>query len=260
VNSIPDFFVSESDHDFSNDPNITWLDPQIVEARNTIYRLCTRELRGMTFCMYEIGRRTSGGCRVLEVGMGTGHFTRWLTEVSAPGTTIYSFDFSWPIIEKAKVNAGGLPGVTLFRANAREELPFQASIFDIVFIRLAPLGRREVPKVQAGFELLKPGGWYFDAGWEQEQFEIPPTEWALQHGYESAEFHGWQYYRVQSEEEYIASQAEQKHPMHPLAMQKGGTVIDASKEMRFDSRNNQVSGRAILKMTQEHVLIAQKPA
>jgi SAM-dependent methyltransferase len=257
VNGIPDFFVSESDHDFSDDPNIIWLDSQIVKARDTVYRLCTRELKGMTFCMHEMGRRTSKGCRVLEVGMGTGHFTQWLTEVSEPGTAIYAFDFSWPIIEKAKVNTGGLPGVTIFRANAREALPFQASVFDVVFVRLAPLGPHGVSNVQVGFELLKPGGWYFGAGWQKERFETPPTEWAVQHGYETAEYHSWQYRRVQSKEEYMAWQTEQKHL---LAMRESGKAIDTSERMRFDSRCNQGSGRDILKMTQEHVLIAQKPA
>lgn len=66
VDGIPDFFLSESGHDFSRDPNSTWLEPHIVEARETVCRHCTRELAGMTFCMHEIGRRTSTGCRVLE--------------------------------------------------------------------------------------------------------------------------------------------------------------------------------------------------
>lgn len=257
MDDIPDFFVSESEHDFSADPNIIWLDPQIVEARDTVYRLCTRELKGMTFCMREMGRRTSQGCRVLEVGMGTGHFTRWLAEVAAPGTAIYAFDFSWPIIEKAKANIGESPGVTLFRANAREGLPFQAGIFDIVFIRLAPLGQHGVPNVQAGFELLKPGGWYFGAGWEQERYETPPTEWAVQHGYASAEFHEWQYRRLQSDQEYTAWQTEQKGL---LAMRESGKAIDTSERTRVDSGCNQGTGGGVFKMTQEHVLIVQKPA
>lgn len=255
MNGIPDFFVSESEHDFGDDPNIIWLDPQTVEARDTVYRLCARELRGMTYCLHEMGRRTSGGCRVLEVGMGTGHFTGWLAEVSEPDTAIYAFDFSWPIIEKAKVNLRELSGVTLFRANAREGLPFQAGAFDIVFVRLAPLGPRGVPNVQAGFELLKPGGWYFGAGWEKERYETPPTEWAIQHGYERAEYHEWQYRRVQSEEEYLARQIEQQQLW---AVQHSGKVIGASERMRFDARCNQNSGRVMV-MTQEHVLIAQKP-
>ena len=68
VGGIPDFLISEGEHDFIDEPNKTWLDPEIVEARDTAYRLCARELKGMAFCMQEISRRTSAGCRVLEVG------------------------------------------------------------------------------------------------------------------------------------------------------------------------------------------------
>ena len=46
LNGIPDFFVSESEHDFSNDPNIIWLDPQIVEARDTILPTMYARLKG----------------------------------------------------------------------------------------------------------------------------------------------------------------------------------------------------------------------
>ena len=66
VDGIPDFFISESERDAIDDPNKTWLIPEIVEARNTEYRLRTRELRGMAFCVREIGQRTGAGCRVLE--------------------------------------------------------------------------------------------------------------------------------------------------------------------------------------------------
>ena len=46
--------------------------------------------------MEEISKRTFPGCRILEVGMGTGHFTQWLSEVSDTDTVVYAFDFSWP--------------------------------------------------------------------------------------------------------------------------------------------------------------------
>ena len=36
VNGIADFFVSESGDDLRDDPNIVWLDPKIVEARDTV--------------------------------------------------------------------------------------------------------------------------------------------------------------------------------------------------------------------------------
>jgi len=254
MNGVPDFFISESDHDFSEDPNVIWLDRKIVEARDTVYRLCARELKGMTFCMNEMGRRASKGCRVLEVGTGTGHFTRWLTEVSEQSTEIYTFDFSWPIIEKATINTAGLPGVTLLRANAREGLPFQGEVFDMVFIRLAPLGPRGMPNVQAAFELLKPGGWYFEAGWAPTRYETPPTEWAMQHGYENAEYHEWQYRRLQSEEEYLAWQIEQGSLVAMIERRK---AVDQNEKKMVDSGCHH--GNGILKMTQEHVLIAQKP-
>ena len=256
-NGIPDFYISESEHDFSVDPNIIWLDPQVVEARDTIYSHCSRALKGMIFCMHEIGRRTSRGCRVLEVGMGTGHFTQWLAEVSEPGTSIYAFDFSWPIIEEAQAKTAGLTDVTLFRANSREGLPFQRAIFDIILVRLAPLGLSGVPSVQAGFELLKPGGWYFSAGWKNERFETSPTEFAFQHGYESAEYHEWQYRRMQHEEERVAWQYEQEYL---LPMLKRKYADDTSERTRSDLDDAQDRDGQILKMTHEHVLIAHKSA
>jgi SAM-dependent methyltransferase len=246
VDGVPDFFISETDQDAINDPNKTWLDPEIVEARDTYYDLCARQLKGMTFCMQEVARRTRPGCRVLEVGMGTGHFTRWLAEVAEPGTEIHGFDFSWPIIERAKVNAGGLPNVALFRANARGPLPFEDASFDIVLLRLAPLGPRGVPGVQAAFELLKPGGWLFEAGWKAERYETPPTEWAIQHGFESAEHHVWQYWRAQTEQERAAIEVESKR-----LISLGGHSWKETRE--------KVGDGVRLKMTHENLLIAQKP-
>lgn len=248
TNGILDFFVSEGTHDFDGDPNTIWLTPEIVEARDTYYSLCARELRGVAFGMQEIARRTGAGCRVLEVGMGTGHFTRWLAEIVEPGTEIYAFDFSWPIIEKAQANTRGLPGITLFRANARGALPFEMESFDVVFVRLAPLGPRGVPSAQAGFELLKPGGWFFQAGWKPERHETPPTEWAIQHGYESAEHHVWQYWRVQTRPEHAAMQLERER----LAA-FGDRFAEKARERPLED------GR-VARMIEENLLIAQKPA
>jgi SAM-dependent methyltransferase len=247
VNGLPDFFISETDRDAIaiDDPNKAWLDPEIVEARDTYYDLCARQLKGMTYCMQEIARRTRPGCRVLEVGMGTGHFTRWLAEAAEAGTEVYAFDFSWPIIEKAKVNAGALPSVALFRANARGMLPFEDASFDIVFLRLAPLGPHGVPNAQAAFELLKPGGWLFQAGWEKERFETPPAEWAIQHGFESAAHHVWQYWRAQTEQERAAMEVESKR-----LISLGGPP---GREIR-----EKIEDGVYLKMTHENLLIAQK--
>lgn len=248
VDGVPDFFISETDRDGidDDDPNRIWLDPEIVEARDTYYDLCARQLTGMSFCMQELARRTKPGCRVLEVGMGTGHFTRWLAEVVEPGTEIYGFDFSWPIIERAKVKAGGLPSVTLLRAHARGMLPFEDESFDIVLARLAPLGPRGVPNTQVAFELLQPGGWFFEAGWRAEQYETPPTEWAIQHGFESAVHHVWQYWRAQTEQERAAMEVE---------FERLASLI---KPSRIETREKVEDG-VRLKMTHENLLIAQKP-
>jgi len=254
VDGVPDLFVSETTQDFIDGPNKTWLDPRIVEARDTIYRLCTRELKGMAFCMREISQRTHTGCRVLEVGMGTGHFTRWLAEVSESGTEIYAFDFSWPIIEKAKANTQGLSGITFFRANARGRLPFKNESFDIVFLRLAPLGRHGIPSVQASFELLKPGGWYFEAGWEQDRYETPPTEWAIQHGYESAEHHVWQYRRLQTQQEYIATQIERER-----LLSLGCKSVKEAEEQETGIEHHRDKDGSVFLMTHERLLMAQKP-
>jgi SAM-dependent methyltransferase len=254
VDGIPDFFISETNQNAVDEPNKTWLDPRIVEARDTIYRLSTRELKGMALCMQEVGRRSGVGCRILEVAMGTGHLTRWLAEVARPGTEIYAFDFSWPIVERAVANTKGLSGIRLFRANARGRLPFEDGHFDIVFLRLAPLGARGVPNVRAGYELLKPGGWYFEAGWEQTRYETAPTEWAIQHGYASAEHHEWQYWRTQTPQEQAATRIEQEH----LAAQGGRAAhrIQRGKGGVDESRREEGPVR---KLTHEHLLIAQKP-
>jgi SAM-dependent methyltransferase len=255
VKGIPDFFVAESGHDFGTDPNTIWLDPEIVQARDTYYRLCARELPGMAYCVSEMARRTAKRCRVLEVGAGTGHFSRWLAEVSAPGTAIYAFDFSWPMLEVAERNIGDWPSVTLFRANAREGLPFGSEAFDMVYIRLAPLGPRGVSNMEAAFEQLKPGGWYFWAGWEPEALDTPPIKWALQHGYERAEYHEWRYRRVQSELEYAVWQIE--HQRLLAMMEKRSPGAGEDKSIPVEPNPGPAGG--YIRMTHENVLIAQKP-
>jgi len=184
--------------------------------------------------------------------MGTGHFTRWLAEVSRPGTEIYAFDFSWPIIEKAKINAQGLSEAILFRANARGRLPFKKKCFDIVLLRLAPLGAHGIPNVQTGWEILRPGGWYFEAGWAPTRYETPPTEWAMQHGFESAQHHQWQYWRTQTEPEQRAFQIE----IERLVSQGCPIVKPPHKE----TNNRSGEGRPVQKMTHENLLIAHKPS
>lgn len=254
VDGIPDFVIPESGRDSLTETDKTWLDPETVAARDTMYRLCARELKGMAFCVAEIARRTGPGCRILEVGMGTGHFTRWLAEAANPGTEILAFDYSWPILAKAKANTRDLPGVTLFRANARGALPFPIESFDVLLLRLAPLGAQGYPNVSAGYELLKPGGWYFEAGWKPVRYETPAVEWAMQHGYERAERHEWIYWRTQSEQEWRAFQFE----LERLAAQGSRSAQEALDQGRNTSIGPDEDG-SFQKRTYENLLIAQKP-
>jgi len=240
LNGIPDFFLVEGEQEAIDVVSAIWQDVNVVKARDTFYRLCTRELKGMAFCMQEIARRTGVGTRILEVGMGTGHFTRWLAEATAPGTEIYAFDCSWPTLQTTQANLHGLSSVTLFRANARRTLPFPDASFDILLLRLAPLGPHGVPNVSAGYQILKPGGWYFEACWDREQYENTWTAWAIQHGFEHTEHHTWQYPRLVTEEEELAWQIEQA-------------------AWPADHKRTPASNADNVRMTIENLLIAQKP-
>jgi SAM-dependent methyltransferase len=249
VKDIPDFFVSEMEgtiteaNEQTRRENLVWLDPQMVEARDTIYRLSVRQLKGMAFAMQQVGLRTFPGCRILEVGTGTGHFALWMAEVSAPGTEIYALDYSWPMLAKARANLANQPGVILLRANATGKLPFCEESFDLVFLRLAPLGEHEPGNVQAALQLLKPGGWLFKAGWELRHEQTSWTEGAIQIGYESAEVHEWQYPRTKTRQEYNASRVECERaidfgaPFEPLP----------------------ADPLSLISMTRENLRIAQKP-
>ncbi|HSH05844.1 MAG TPA: class I SAM-dependent methyltransferase [Anaerolineae bacterium] len=199
VGGIPDFF--EGDEEELDRPNRSWLGEEAVAAREIVYELSHRELVGMAFCMAEVGKRSFAGCRILEVAAGTGHFTRWLREVCVAGTEIYAFDVSWPILARARAKVGEAEGVHLFRGNARGRLPFLQNYFDMIVVRLAPFGQRDVPKIVAAHRLLKRGGWYFGAGWQKRQWETSPVAWALAKGYDEAAFHEWGYWRDVSAEE-----------------------------------------------------------
>ena len=254
VDGIPDFFISETQDEAIDIPNRTWLDPNIVAARDTKYRLCARTLKGMRFCIREIVSRTGVSSRVLEVGMGTGHFTCWLAEDSRTGTKLYAFDYSWPIIETAKANTRGFSNVRLFRANARGTLPFTDGSFDVLLLRLTPFGAQGTPNVQAAYQILKPGGWYFEAGWEPTIHTTSKTEWVIQHGFESAESHQWQYWRTETMEEQDATRVELEH----LAAQGSQSAVKALKRETV-TRPARDLGSAVQVMTIEYLMIAQKP-
>ncbi len=243
IDGIPDFFLPEADE--QNQvwrDNLVWLDPQMAEARDTIYRLSVRQLKGMEFAMQQLAPRTFPGCRILEVGTGTGQITCWMAEAAAPGTEITSLDFSWPMLAKARANLAGLPGVILLRANSTSELPFPKESFDIVFLRLAPLGDPGSWNVQVALQLIKPGGWLFKAGWEPRREETSWTEGAIRVGYESAEAHEWRYPRTKTREEYEASRVECERaaafgaPIHQLPEEPSSLVSMTCENLRIARR------------------------
>ena len=229
VNGIPDFYVEEADEFFTEEnpswrENLAWLDQRLVDARDHVYTLSVPDLKGMAFAMEQIRQRAFPGCRILEVGAGTGHFTRWMAETCPPGAEITAFDFSWPMLEKARVRVDGHPGVTLLRANAMGKIPFLPGSFDILLLRLAPLGDHGVDNLAASFELLKPGGWLVKAGWGPRPSDLDWPKYPLAFGFESAENHQWAYTRLRTREEYEASLVELE-----LAIAHGAPYLPAQE-------------------------------
>ena len=206
---IPDFFMVEDETEFVDERNSIWEDPEIIEIRNIYYSYCYRELKGMRYCLDELAAGAKDGLRILEVGTGTGHFTRLLDERLTADHRVYSFDSSWGILEKARENTADTNRVILFRANSRSKLPFPDHWFDVIFDRLAPLGSHDVPVLIAGKELLKPDGLYMQAGKRPVEYETHPVDWAKQCGYKTAEYHVWRYPRAISWEEHCAALPEE---------------------------------------------------
>lgn len=246
VDGIPDFFLAEAEEHAirADDKNRKWLEPQVAEARDWVYSSCTRQLKGMAFCMEEIAKRSFRGCRILEVGTGTGHFSRWLSEVCEEGTEIYTFDFSRPIMARALANTKGCAGLIFFRANARGPMPFENEMFDIIFQRLAPFGPRGVGATNAALEMLKSGGWYIFASWEQEF--VPLEAWA-ESGYDNIEHHRWQYSYTNSDEEFLGQVIE------------GGDSLEKGRELLRREKGKPGNGDGIRTIKIEDMKMGQKP-
>ena len=248
VNGNVDFFVAEGKYAIgAEDQNRKWLNAEVMAGRDLYYRHCTRKLKGMTFAMEEVGKRTFAGCRILEVGMGTGHFTGWLAEVSPADTQVYAFDFSFASIDQAQANTQGCSGITCFRANARGPLPFKDGTFDIVWVRLAPLspkGSTKGASDRRALALLKPGGWYFAAGWKEEWCSV---EDLIEYGYTNVEHHRWQYPYVYGDEEHLGLELE------------AGRSPEEAKALIEERKQEQNRSDGWESLKGEHLLIAQKP-
>ena len=245
VDGVPDFYIEDDESAIpADDANRKWLDAHAVSGRDLYYERC-REWGGMSFCLEQIARLSHSGCHILEVGAGTGHFSRWLADSCEAGTQVYCFDFSWPCIEIAKTRTAGLSDVHLFRANARGPMPFAPHSFDVILQRLAPfspkgVGRRE--QARRILDLLDAGGHYLFAGWEDEY--DGSCDDLIQNGFVRAEHHRWAYpYRFENEE-YIGG------------LMEGGASRQEAEGQLSEAKS---APDGLVKIRKEHLFVAQKP-
>ena len=245
VDGVPDFYIEEDKSIIqADDANRKWLDAHAVKGRNIHYERC-REWEGMSFCIEQIARLSHPACRVLEVGAGTGHFSRWLAKSCQTGTQIYCFDFSWPCIETIKIRIADLSNVDLFRANARGPMPFAPCSFDVILQRLAPFspkGVEQQEKAQRVLDLLTPGGHYIFGGWEDEYGGS--CEDHIQNGFARAQHHRWAYPYHFEDEEFVGG-----------LMEGGATRLEA--EAKLSEARSKTNG--LFTVRKEHLFIAQKP-
>lgn len=196
------FDLRPPDHDqsreYQGDP------PEAARLRNRWDSTRLQHKPGVQAAIEEVARRTFPGCRVLDVGCGTGHIDRWIIERAAPGTRLWAFDVSEAMCRFAQQNCERFGQVTVIRAASRSPMPFRGGSFDVVFERLATID------VALAYEFLRPGGWFIqsglgDANWQEvdEVFadrcivfpkdQREPKELLIQSGFVEAEFHSWRY-------------------------------------------------------------------
>jgi ubiquinone/menaquinone biosynthesis C-methylase UbiE len=109
---------------------------------------------------------TSGakpGDKVLDIGCGSGYFTRRVAPVVSPDGTVVGIDPSEPMLEYA---SGHTPGNCRFQTAAAEDLPFDDASFDLIVSSLAfhhiPTEHR-ADAVREMFRVLRSGGRLFIA-------------------------------------------------------------------------------------------------
>lgn len=120
---MADFYIEDDTSCVpQDDANRKWLSATAMEGRDLGYRR-HREWPGVGFMVEQVALLSRPGGNILEVGAGTGHFTRWMAEACGPDRSIYAFDFSWPALERTKIRTEELGSVCLFCANARGAMP-----------------------------------------------------------------------------------------------------------------------------------------
>jgi ubiquinone/menaquinone biosynthesis C-methylase UbiE len=98
------------------------------------------------------------GERVLDIGCGTGYFSRHIAPVVGPDGTVVGIDPSQPMLDYATQHA---PANCTFQAAGAEDLPFEDASFDLI---VSSLAFHHIPSEHRGdavremFRVLRPGG------------------------------------------------------------------------------------------------------
>lgn len=204
IEGLPDF-VEPGDELKPNDT--IWAHDDAAAARDLQYDRGLDAMRGAMFALDLILDAMPADGRMLDVGTGTGHFAQRIASAK-PRAEVLAFDLAWQILQPAQRRLAAYENVVVFRANARRPLAVAPASFDVVLVRLAPLGASDVPVAAAAADLLRPGGVFVDAGGGHDWTLSDPLEWCASFGYEDVQFHTWRYERVLSAEEIAARMTE----------------------------------------------------
>ena len=99
------------------------------------------------------------GQHILDVGSGTGDLTRPLADLVGPGGRVVGIDYSQTMVEEARRRAAEEGSQVEFIQGDVRSLPFQASEFDAVQVRLVFQHLRDPrPALAEVVRVLKPGG------------------------------------------------------------------------------------------------------
>jgi ubiquinone/menaquinone biosynthesis C-methylase UbiE len=119
--------------------------------------------RGRVFDRLVAASGATPGDRVLDIGCGSGFFSRRMVPVVSPGGTVVGIDPSEPMLAYAGEHS---PVNCTFHTAGAEDLPFSDASFDLIvsslaFHHIATEHRAEA--VREMFRVLRPGGRLFIA-------------------------------------------------------------------------------------------------